>query len=175
MKPYKLSISGFLCILICIIILMFIIYILSKKSKENFSECSLSRNYNFDSINTVITINENRYDYEYSIEEVQKVVNKYKDNKMNTSKFISWLNLQKELYHDNKKYYIVKKHNNELIIYRNGKAYGFHMILSKNKIYVKGLIMQYVIDKMLNINDKEQTLEYIHQRHLSDVRFSAYV
>jgi len=169
MKSYILCIFCILCILI------FIVYIYLKRSRENFSECSLSRNYNFDSINTVITINKNRYDYEYSIEEVQKVINKYKDNKMNTSKFISWLNSQKELYHDDKKYYIVKKQNNELIIYRNGKAYGFHIIQSKNKIYVKGLIMEYVIDKMLKINNEEQTLEYIHQRHLSDIRFSAYV
>lgn len=164
-----ISIFSFLCI--CIIIL----FLNSGRTIENFNECLLSRDYKFDSIKTVISINKNRYDFEYGIEEVQNIINKYKDNRLNTSKFISWLNKQKQLYHDDKNYYIVKQQDNELIIYRDGKAYGFHIILTKKKIYVKGLIMQYVIDKILNINKQEQSLEYIHQRHESDPRYSAYV
>lgn len=159
----------------CLCILIITIFCISKQPIENFSECSLFRDHKIDSVRTVISINKNRYDFEYSIQEVQNIINKYKDNRLNTNKFITWLNKQEDLFHDDKKFYLVKQDNNELIIYRDGKAYGFHVILSKNKIYVKGIIMEYVIDKMVNINNLDQTLEYIHQRHASDSRYSAYV
>ena len=77
-----ISIFSFLCI--CIIIL----FLNSGRTIENFNECLLSRDYKFDSIKTVISINKNRYDFEYGIEEVQNIINKYKDNRLNTSKFI---------------------------------------------------------------------------------------
>lgn len=163
-------------ITICLILsIAFIVYLVSKNNIENYSQCSLIKNNNFDSIKTVISINNKRYDFEYSIEEVQRIINKYDKNKLDTVMFLSWLNKQKDLYHDNKKFYIVKKKDNELIIYRDGKAYGFHIILSKNKIYVMGIIMEYTIDKMLKNTKQEETLDYIQQRHIADPRFSAYV
>lgn len=154
---------------------IFIVYFVSKNNIENYNQCSLIKNNNFDSIKTVISINNKRYDFEYSIEEVQKIINKYDKNKIDTVMFLSWLNKQKDLYHDNKKFYIVKKKDNEIILYRDGKAYGFHIMLSKNKIYVMGIIMEYTIDKMLKNTKEEETLDYIQQRHITDPRFSAYV
>lgn len=158
-----------------ILSIAFIVYFVSKNNIENYNQCTLIKNNNFDSIKTVISINNKRYDFEYSIEEVQRIINKYDKNKLDTVMFLSWLNKQKDLYHDNKKFYIVKKKDNELIIYRDGKAYGFHIILSKNKIYVMGIIMEYTIDKMLKNTKQEETLDYIQQRHVADPRFSAYV
>lgn len=152
-----------------------IVYFVSKNNIENYNQCSLIKNNKFDSIKTVISINNKRYDFEYSIEEVQKIINKYDKNKLDTVMFLSWLNKQKDLYHDNKKFYIVKKKDNEIILYRDGKAYGFHIMLSKNKIYVMGIIMEYTIDKMLKNTKEEETLDYIQQRHIADPRFSAYV
>lgn len=154
---------------------IFIVYFVSKNNIENYNQCSLIKNNKFDSIKTVISINNKRYDFEYSIEEVQKIINKYDKNKLDTVMFLSWLNKQKDLYHDNKKFYIVKKKDNEIILYRDGKAYGFHIMLSKNKIYVMGIIMEYTIDKMLKNTKEEETLDYIQQRHIADPRFSAYV
>lgn len=171
MNINTIFISTFSLICICILILYF-----KSKTVENYNnECLLLKDYKFDSVKTVISINNKRYDFEYSIEVVQNVINTYKNDKLNISEFIKWLNKQKELYHDDKKFYVVKKKDNEVILYRDGKAYGFHIMLSKNKIYVVGIIMEYVIDKMLKRTNQEETLEYIQQRHISDTRFSAYI
>lgn len=148
-----------------ILFILLIILLRSYFKKETFLQCKLIDRHTINSVDTDIYISEFKYDYEIPIsifrniigeiestDYLEQINNKFK----NTSKFV-------EMYND----------SHEVVIYRHGRAFGYHLILNKPHIKVIGIVINPYDVVRKNRNKKETLMDKLDKIR-SDPRLRAY-
>lgn len=136
---------------------------------EKFSQC-IRQKTNIFSIDVEMILDKEKYVYEYPISKFRELI---KTNNIKKKNFLNDLNKIKEINESNVKFDIIYKIDNEFIIYRAGKYYGFHIKFNGNTAEVLGVVNDYdIITSYLQSNDK--TLEEIQLMHSSDPRTANY-
>nr|QOI90443.1 hypothetical protein HWQ62_00307 [Pyramimonas orientalis virus] len=154
---------------ILVVVSMLIGWYACFKIKEQFSQCMQPLTHIL-SVDVEIIINEDNYVFEYAISKFRKLL---KDNKIKKNDFIKTLNNLDEIKKSKTKYEIIHTVGDEIIIYRGGKYYGFHIIFEGNNVVVKGIVNDYdLISRYLKESSK--TLEEIKLLYSSDPRLANY-
>lgn len=157
-------------LLVVLIILIILITRLDRKErKESFKQCILP-NRRIISLDVEVILKETLYVYEYPLSKFRKLI---KDNKIRDPKFLNKLNNLPVIKKEGRKYEIVNRIENEMIIYRSGKYYGFHIQLNGKEVKVLGIINDYDI-LTAYMKQEKKDLEMINLMHLSDPILSAY-
>jgi hypothetical protein len=108
--------------------------------------------------------------YEYPLSKFREIMI---TNKIKKKNFLNDLNKIKEIKESKVKFEIIYRFENEFILYRPGKYYGFHMEFVGKEVKVVGVMNDYdIITKYLKRADK--TLEEIRLLHQSDPRTGYY-
>lgn len=150
---------------ILILFILLVLLLTIQLKKETFLECKLVNRYNINSVDTNIYVSKSKYDYEIPISEFRKIIGKISATNYlkrinntikETSKFV-------ELYND----------TYEVVIYRYGRAFGYHLILSKPHIKVIGVVIN-PHGVVKHTNKKKETLVDKLDKIKSDPRLFAY-
>lgn len=136
-------------ILLCLFLIIFAVYILLSNKKELFAQCVYRpKGKRINSLKLDIDISKTKAAYELKLSEFQRLL------KLNSVKsrndFLSKLNDLKQIKEskDNQSQFkIIYEIDNEVLIYRNSSAYGFHLKFLKNpdRIKVMGIVNHYDI------------------------------
>lgn len=128
------------------------------KCKETFELCYFKKKYHFKSIESNITISKSNYFFEYPLITMRSMVKKHNITSKN---FLRQLN--KHLTKTNEpKYFIVKRHGAEYVIYRESKAFGFHITTNFKKATIRNKEVNNVIKVVGVIN--EYDISYLNPK-----------
>jgi len=127
------------------------------------------------SLDTDIVLNENTYIYELSLSNFRELIKNENIVANNSQTLINKLNQLEPIKNSNILFEKVYQINNEVLIYRQGKYYGFHIILSNNNepVITKGIVNDYDILSRFT-EHKHEDLEDIELRLRSDPVLSSY-
>lgn len=151
--------------IVVLLILTIIFFILFYKPIEAFTQCLLPQRYRIFSTETNISIPAHRHDKEISISELRSVLKGTTKN--------NYMTVLKNTYRDFRKIYSI---DDEVIIYRNGKAYGFHLICTDAKVDVVGIIMSYDIESIYKEKEPSTiTVEAINESNIEYIKNLRYL
>jgi mRNA-degrading endonuclease HigB of HigAB toxin-antitoxin module len=136
--------------------------------QENFNQC-ITPLKNIFSLDVELILDKNKYVFEYSISKFRRML---KTNNIKKKNFLKEINKIKEI--DKVKFEVIYTLDDELIIYRPGKYFGFHIRFLKGNVEVVGIIYEYDLVTRY-MTRKIKTLEEIQLLHASDPSTSAYV
>lgn len=159
---------------ICVVLLIFAIGIVLygiQEVKEKFEDCFVMRE-RIRSIDVEIALNENLYIYEFSISKFRELV---RANNLKRNHFVRDLNNLAEVKRTGGgTFENIRQIDNEAIVYRVGKYYGFHVRFNgNNTVDVLGVVNDYdILNK--HTTREEQTLEDIVRMHMADPMLSSY-
>lgn len=161
---------------IYIISIIFIIYLILNFGKETLERFScLTYSNKIRSLDIEIMLKESIYVYEFPISKMRQII---KDNHINGSNIevvLERLNEIPEVKRSRSKFKNIYSVNNDYIIYREGKHYGFHVVLSENNnADIKGIIDSYSIISRY-VKRKNRSLEEIYFLYKSDPRMANYL
>jgi hypothetical protein len=158
-----------LIVSILLILLIVLITRVNTINLESFRQCILPNKLIISSDVEVI-LRESLYVYEYPLSKFRKII---KENSIKNPNFLNKLNNLPIIKKGGYKYEIVHRRKNEMIIYRSGKYYGFHIQLNGKEVKVLGVINDYDILTEYMKREKKD-LEMVKLMHLSDPVLFAY-
>ena len=155
-----------------VIILLILLVLYMKDIKEHFFNECITFNEKIRSIDVNIELKRELYIYEYSIDKFREIV---KNNNLKKQNFLQNLNNLDEIKNSETTYEKIHETDNEMIIYRLGKYYAFHIKFNGEEVDVKGLIRDYdVLNRYTERNDNNKTVEDIIIQHMGDPVLSSY-
>lgn len=157
-----------------IIISLIVITLFIFKRYESFTQCMRYPSY-ITSLDTDIVLNENTYIYELSLSNFRELIKNNNIVAKNSQTLINKLNQLEPIKTSEILFEKVYQIDNEVLIYRQGKYYGFHMILSDNNdpVIAKGIVNDYdILSKFTE--HKQEDLDDIELRMRSDPVLSSY-
>ena len=137
---------------------------------ESFMDACLNYPNYIRSIDVEIILNESVSVYEYPISTFREMVKPIKTK--NPKEFLKKLNNLPQIKESKSFYEIIYEYDNEMLIYRLGKYYGFHIKLDKKPI-VKGIVNDYDILSRYT-KRKLESLKDVYLRLESDPILSSY-
>ena len=154
------------------IILLILLVLYMKDIKEHFFDECITFRKNIRSIDVNIELKKELYIYEYTIDKFREII---KNNKLKKRNFLKDLNNLEEIKRSKTTYEKIYELNNEMIIYRLGKYYAFHIKFNGEDVEVKGIIQDYdVLNRYTKRNDTNKTVEDIIIQHMGDPVLSSY-
>tara|TARA_Y100000389_G_scaffold175977_1_gene187146 strand:- start:80 stop:613 length:534 start_codon:yes stop_codon:yes gene_type:complete len=143
-----------------------------KDIKEHFFNECITFNEKIRSIDVNIELKRELYIYEYSIDKFREIV---KNNNLKKQNFLQNLNNLDEIKNSETTYEKIHETDNEMIIYRLGKYYAFHIKFNGEEVDVKGIIRDYdVLNRYTERNDNNKRVEDIIIQHMGDPVLSSY-
>lgn len=137
-----------------------------KAGEEGFFNACVKQIKSIRSQDVDIVIDENKYIFEYSLSNFRKLVS---ETGLKRRHFIRDLNKIPEIKDSSPEYRNVyeREDGSELVIYREGKMFGFHIRFRRQKVEVVGIVQDYdILTTYLRREDK--TLEEIIRAHQED-------
>ena len=156
-------------------ILFIVITLYWFKRIESFEQCMRYPSY-ISSLDTDIILNENTYIYELSLSNFRELVKNENIVARTSSKLIDKLNELEVIKNSGVLFEKVYQIGDEVLVYRQGKYYGFHIVLSNDnetQVVVKGIVNDYDILSTFT-EFKHEDLEDIALRMSSDPVLSSY-
>lgn len=153
---------------------MFLILILlyMKDIKEHFFDECITFREKIRSIDVNVELKKELYIYEYSIDKFREII---KTNNLKKQNFLQNLNNLEEIKNSETTYEKIHEVDNEMILYRLGKYYAFHIKFNGEEVEVKGIIRDYdVLNRHTKRNDMNKTVEDIIIQHMGDPVLSSY-
>jgi hypothetical protein len=120
----------YICMLVSFLFFMIHTHFLNK---ESFEICYFNKKYHFKSIESNMLIDKSNYFFEYPLFTMRKLVKKHNITSKN---FLQQLNKHLVKKHE-PMYLIVKRHGTEYVIYRESKAFGFHITTNFKKATIQ--------------------------------------
>jgi len=141
--------------------------------KEHFFNECITFSEKIRSIDVNIELKKELYVYEYTIDKFREMI---KTNNLKKRNFLQNLNNLKEIKSDKTAYESIYENHNEMIIYRLGKYYAFHIKFNGEDVEVKGIIRDYdLLNRYIKRNDMNKTVEDIIIQHMGDPVLSSYI
>lgn len=118
-----------------------------------------------------IVIDENKYIFEYSLSNFRQLVS---DAGLKRKNFLRDLNNIPDIKTSSgPDYQNVYQNGNEMVIYREGKMFGFHIRFRRQKVEVLGIVNDYDI-LTIHLRREDKTLEEIIRAHHEDPALTNY-
>lgn len=156
--------------LVIILLILLVLYI--KDIKEHFFDECITFKKTIRSIDVDIVLKKELYIYEYTIGKFREII---KDNNLKKRNFLQNLNNLEEIKRSETSYENIYEIDNEMIIYRLGKYYAFHIKFNGEEVEVRGIIRDYdVLNRYTKRNDMNNTVEDIIIQHMGDPVLSSY-
>lgn len=157
-------------IVLIVLLIWALCWVSSKNEEEPFNAC-VKQIKSIRSQDVDIVIDENRYIFEYSVSNFRRLVS---DAGLKRKNFLRDLNNIPGIKSDSgPEYQTIYKTGNEIVIYREGKMFGFHIRFRRQKVEVVGIVNDYdILTSHLRREDK--TLEEIIRTHQEDPMLTNY-
>ena len=118
-----------------------------------------------------IVIDENKYIFEYSLSNFRRLVS---DAGLKRKNFLRDLNNNPAIKTSSgPDYQNVYENGNEMVIYREGKMFGFHIRFRRQKVEIVGIVNDYDI-LTIHLRREDKTLEEIIRAHHGDPALTNY-
>ena len=159
---------------ICFIIFLIVLVLFVYKKNESFTQCMRYPSY-IVSLDIDIVLNKNTYIYELSLSNFRELIKNDNVVAKDPQTLINKLNRLEYIKNSEIFFEKIYQIDNEVLIYRQGKYYGFHILLSKanEPVTVKGIVNDYdILSKFTE--HKHEDLEDIELRMRSDPVLSSY-
>ena len=155
-----------------VLILLILLVLYMKDIKEHFFDECITFREKIRSIDVNIELRKELYTYEYTIDKFREII---KDNNLKKRNFLQNLNNLEEIKSSDTTYDNIYEVDDEMIIYRLGKYYAFHIKFNGEEVEVKGIIRDYdVLNRYTERNEMNKTVEDIIIQHMGDPVLSSF-